>query len=104
MTFLKGKEICSEVERYLLKGDVLGLLELDEKFAEFETFTTQESTLRVLSEALIFKRYREALKANHFEPFEEFSKPLEQMYLRMRLNLANEDLLGPRVEALNETL
>jgi hypothetical protein len=65
----------------------LALLDLDEKYEEFSELGNSISYLATLTEKDLFGRYKEALKANHFMPFEEFSKPLEQMYLRMRLNL-----------------
>jgi hypothetical protein len=65
------------------------LLEIDETFPSLESFTTEESYLATLSEQVLAERYREALKVNHFSPFDHFPKLLKHMYLRMRLNTAN---------------
>lgn len=79
------------MEKLLVNGEIISLLEIDKTFASLETSARSESYLRKLSEKVLFERYREALKVNHFLPFDEFPKPLEQMYFRMRLNLVNSE-------------
>lgn len=73
-----------------MEGNLLAILDLDETFAQYESLLKSgQDFIAELSEQKIFEFYIDALKANHFLPFEGFSKSLEQMYLRLKLNVVN---------------
>lgn len=61
----------------MIEGDVISVLELDDTFEKLEICIKEPSYLCSLSEKVLFERYREALKVNHYLPFDDFSKPLE---------------------------
>ncbi len=101
-SFQKYQEICDRIEKLLLEGKIIELLEIDQNFSNLETFTKDEIYLCSLSEQGLFEKYKQALQANHFLPFERFSKPLEQMYFRLRLNLANSQDQSSSESAMEE--
>ncbi len=100
--YKKIDETCLRVEKLLLDGDLIPLLEIDENFPSLRSFTTEETYLATLSEQVLTERYREALKVNHYSPFDHFPKLLKHMYLRMRLNTANSHVFEQKLDPFLE--
>jgi hypothetical protein len=81
----------------LEKNNLESILELDrEAFEYIRGCGQQQSYLLSLSERTVQEKYKMVLKAQHSNPFPpDFPRNLEQMYLRMRTNIACEPVPEP---------